>query len=173
MTAGDLVVVLAAFVLTAGFAVLVVVLLRVHDTLRDVRREVAGLRNETRPLLAELRATTDEARTTVDEARHDLQRFDRVLGSAEAIGDAVSGTVARTAFSSPVIKAAGLARGVSRGWTRLRSGGPSRTDNVIDVRHRSATSIANARPANAGLANTSDPVDATIAQSPRQRRKGA
>ena len=136
MSAGDLVVVLAAFVLTMGFAVLAVVLLRVHDTLRDVRREVADLRNETRPLLAELRATTDEARNTVDEARSDLERFDKVLGSAEAIGDAVSGTVARTAFSSPVIKAAGFARGTSRAWLRLRSGPSSRADNVIEVRGR-------------------------------------
>lgn len=137
MSAGDLVVVLAAFVLTVGFAVLVVVLLRVHDTLRDLRREVADLRNETRPLLNELRATTDDARHTVDEARNDLERFDKVLGSAEAIGDAVSGTVARTAFSSPVIKAAGLARGTSRAWSRLRSGSSTRNDNVIDVRDRS------------------------------------
>ena len=147
MSAGDLVVVLAAFVLTTGFAVLVVVLLRVHDTLRDVRREVADLRNETRPLLAELRATTDEARNTVDEARIDLERFDKVLGSAEAIGDAVSGTVARTAFSSPVIKAAGLAKGTSRAWSRLRAGSSGRDDNVIDVHGRSNHQLqASVRP---------------------------
>ena len=48
------------------------------------------LRSETRPLLHDLRITTIEARETVDEARSDLERFDRVLGSAEAIGDAVS-----------------------------------------------------------------------------------
>jgi hypothetical protein len=40
-------------------------------------------------------------------ARDDLERFDRVLGSAEAIGDAMagSGRVARTALSAPMIKA--------------------------------------------------------------------
>ena len=120
MTAGDLAVVLAALLCTFGFAALVVVLMRVLDALRALRAEVEDLRAETRPLLLELRDTTDEARSTVDEARHDLERFDRVLGSAEAIGDAVSGRVARTAFSSPAIKAAGFAKGTSRAWARLR-----------------------------------------------------
>lgn len=120
MTAGELVVVLAAILLSLGFTALVVTLMRVLDTLRDLRNEVADLRSETRPLLAELIETTDEARHTVDEARTDLERFDRVLGSAEAIGDAVSGRVAKTAFSSPAIKAAGLARGTSRAVARLR-----------------------------------------------------
>ena len=81
---------------------------------------------ETTPLIRELLATTDEARATVDEARADLERFDRVLGSAEAIGDAVGGRVARTTFSSPMIKAAGLARGTSRTISRLR-GAPKQT----------------------------------------------
>jgi hypothetical protein len=90
--------------------------------LRALRGEVEALRSETRPLLAELRSTTDEARDAMETARADLERFDRVLGSAEAIGEAVSGTgrVARTAFSAPVIKAAGLATGTSRAMRRLR-----------------------------------------------------
>jgi len=120
MTAGELAIVLAAVLCSIGFAALIVALLRVLDALRDLRREVADLRSETRPLLAELQATTDEARLTVDEARTDLERFDKVLGSAEAIGDAVSGRVARTAFSSPMIKATGFAKGTSRAWSRLR-----------------------------------------------------
>lgn len=120
MSAGDLVLVVAAVLCAIGFAALVVVLLRVLDALRDIRREVDDLRSETTPLIRELLATTDEARATVDEARADLERFDRVLGSAEAIGDAVGGRVARTTFSSPMIKAAGLARGTSRTISRLR-----------------------------------------------------
>lgn len=131
MSAGELVVVLAAVLCSLGFAALVVVLLRVLDALRDVRREVAELRAETRPLLTELRESADEARHTVVEAREDLERFDRVLGSAEAIGDAVSNRVARTAFSSPMIKAAGLARGTSRAIARLRGG--ERADGVIEI----------------------------------------
>jgi hypothetical protein len=145
MSAGDLVVVIAAFVLICGFTALIVVLLRVHDTLRDLRKDVVDLRVETAPLLLEMRNTTDAARLTVDEARSDLERFDKVLGSAEAIGDAVGSRVARTAFSSPAIKAAGLAKGTSRAWSRLRgkpiersliAPDPSTVGNVIDVRNR-------------------------------------
>ncbi len=130
MTAGELVLILAALLCAIGFAALVVVLMRVLDTLRDLEYEVIDLRAETRPLLAELRNTTDEARLTVDEAREDLERFDRVLGSAEAIGDAVSGRVARTAFSAPVIKAAGFAKGTSRAFARLRGAPRQRTGDV-------------------------------------------
>lgn len=120
MTAGELVVVLAAILLSLGFTALVVALVRVLDAIRDLRSEVAELRTETATLVDELIVTTDEARHAVDEARTDLERFDKVLGSAEAIGDAVSNRVARTAFSSPAIKAASVARGTSRAVARLR-----------------------------------------------------
>jgi hypothetical protein len=152
MSAGDLVVVIAAFVLICGFTALIVVLLRVHDTLRALRKDVVDLRSETAPLLAEMRSTTDAARLTVDEARTDLERFDKVLGSAEAIGDAVGGRVARTAFSSPAIKAAGFAKGASRTWSRLRGKPVQRpllnspvetattSSNVIDVRDHDRSS---------------------------------
>lgn len=132
MSAGDLAVTLAAVLCAIGFAALIVVLVRVLDTLKALRGEVEALRGETRPLLAELRATTDEARTAMDTARSDLQRFDRVLGSAEAISDAMEGTgrVARRAFSAPVIKAAGVATGTSRAMRKLR-GREQRAEVVI------------------------------------------
>jgi hypothetical protein len=136
VTAAELVLVVAAVLCVIGFAALVVVLVRVLDTLRDVRAEVDLLRAETTPLMRELLETTDEARSAVDEARADLERFDRVLGSAEAIGDAVGGRVARTSFSSPMIKAAGLARGTSRTISRLRgtSTGPRSIESPRPVR---------------------------------------
>ena len=127
MTAGDLIVVVAAILLSLGFTALVVTLMRVLDTVRDLRGEVADLRVETTELIDELIVTTDEARIAVVEARTDLERFDKVLGSAEAIGDAVSNRVARTAFSSPAIKAAGVARGTSRAVARLRGQPKART----------------------------------------------
>ena len=46
MTAGELVVVVAAVLLSIGFAALVVVLMRVLDALRDMRREVDDLKSE-------------------------------------------------------------------------------------------------------------------------------
>jgi len=122
MTAGDLVIVIAAVLCCLGFAALVVVLVRVLDALRTLRAEVTSLRAETQPLLVELRRSTNEARSTMQEAREDLDRFDRVLGSAEAISGAVSGggRVARAALSTPVIKTAALATGTSRAVRRLR-----------------------------------------------------
>lgn len=144
MSASELVIVLAAVLLCIGFAALIVVLLRVLDTLRDVRREVVDLREQTAPLLVDLRQSAAEARETVDEARHDLERFDRVLGSAEAIGGAVGSTVARSTFSSPAIKAAGLARGASRTLARLRGRevetGSTRGGRVIEVGRRGGAS---------------------------------
>ncbi len=122
MTAGELAVVLAAVLCSIGFAALIVVLLRVLDSMKSLRAEVVSLRQETGPLLAELRASTDEAKTTMAEARDDLERFDRVLGSAEAISGAVagSGRVARVALSTPMIKTAAIATGTTRAVRRLR-----------------------------------------------------
>ena len=88
MTAGELAVVLAALLCCIGFAALVVVLMRVLDSLK---------------------------------ARHDLDRFDRVLGSAEAISGAVAGgsRIARAALSAPVIKTVAIGTGTRRAVRRL------------------------------------------------------
>lgn len=122
MTAGELAVVLAAVLCCIGFAALIVVLVRVLDTLKSLRAEVTSLRSETGPLLIELRASTEAANSTMVEARDDLDRFDRVLGSAEAISGALAGSarLARAALSTPVIKTAALATGTSRAVRRLR-----------------------------------------------------
>jgi hypothetical protein len=122
MTAGELAVVLAAVLCSIGFAALIVVLMRVLDSMKSLRAELVSLRQETGPLLAELRASTDEAKETMAEARDDLERFDRVLGSAEAISGAVagSGRVARVALSTPMIKTAAIATGTTRAVRRLR-----------------------------------------------------
>ncbi len=122
MTAGELAVLMAALLCCIGFAALVVVLMRVLDALRSLRTEVTTLRAETGPLLAEMQQSTRSASAVVSEARNDLDRFDRVLGSAEAISGAMSGSgrVARAALSTPVIKTAAFATGTSRAVRRLR-----------------------------------------------------
>jgi hypothetical protein len=68
-----------------------------------------------------MRESTLDARDAVEDARRDLDRFDRVLGSAEAISGAMAGSsrVARTALSAPVIKVAAIATGTSRAARRL------------------------------------------------------
>ena len=144
MTAAELALVVAAVLCSIGFAALIVVLVRVLDALRALRDDVATLEAQTRPLISDLRLAADEARSSAEQARSDLERFDRVLGSAEAIGDAVSGTVARAAFSSPAIKAAGLAKGTSRAINRLRRRDASAVAGrtVVDVAELEAGSRA-------------------------------
>ena len=124
MTTGELFLVIGAVLCALAFAALAVTLVRVRETLGVLRAEVAELRAETTPLLSELRASADDARTAMQTARHDLERFDRVLGSAEAIssGAARSGRIARTTLSVPMIKAAGIATGTTRAVKRLRRG---------------------------------------------------
>lgn len=124
MTAGELVLVVVAVLCTLAFTALIVTLVRVRDTLGDLRAEVTALRAEAGPLLNELRDTTAEAGSMMAAAREDLDRFDRVLGSAEAISGALGqgGRVTRTVLSAPMIKAAGLATGTSRAVQRLRRG---------------------------------------------------
>jgi hypothetical protein len=122
VSASELALVVGTVLCAIGFAALIAVLIRVLDTLRMVRAEMAELRAQTVPLLSELADTTSAARETMDVARSDLARFDRVLGSAEAVSGALSGSgrVARAALSAPVIKAAGIATGTGRAWRRLR-----------------------------------------------------
>ncbi len=115
MTAGELALVIATVLCVLGFTALVVALVFVIRSLGEVRAAVERLTAETQPLLAELR-------TSVDEARGDLDRFDKVLGSAEAISTSVEGAsrVARVALSAPVIKTVAIASGTSRAARRLR-----------------------------------------------------
>jgi len=124
MTAGELALVVAVVLCVLAFAALAVTLVRVRDTLGSLRAEVAELRAETTPLLEDLRASAAEADRAMAAARRDLERFDQVLGSVEAIGNtaARSSKLARTTLSVPMIKAAGLATGTSRAVRRLRRG---------------------------------------------------
>lgn len=122
MSAGELAVVIAAVLCCLGFAALVVTLMRVLDTMRDLRSEVRRLSEETQPLLADLRDSVGAARQSMSQAREDLERFDRVLGSAEAITEAVSGgsRLVRGALAAPVIKTVAIASGTAQGVRRLR-----------------------------------------------------
>jgi hypothetical protein len=121
VTAGELALVSATVLCALGFAALVVVLGRVLSCLREVRAALDALLADATPLLDDLRAS-------VDDARDDLVRFDRVLGSAEAISARVDGAsrVARAALSAPVIKAVAFTSGTSRAARRLREGGARR-----------------------------------------------
>ena len=125
MQTSDIVLIAAVVLCAIGFAALSIVLLRVFDALRALRREVREMREQTLPLIADLRSSTDDAKSAMAVARADLERFDRVLGSAEAISEAVetSGRAARRLFAAPVIKAVGTVTGVKRAVGRLKSPG--------------------------------------------------
>jgi hypothetical protein len=143
MTASELAILVAVVLCVMGFTALVIVLFRLLQSLRELRHELAVWRDRTEPLLAEIRESALDARDAVEDARRDLDRFDRVLGSAEAISGAVaeSGRVARTALSTPVIKVAAIATGTSRAARRLsrrerRARRASTTGSVTPIRRR-------------------------------------
>jgi len=115
VTAGDLALVVAVVLCCLAFSGLVVCLLAMQRSLRELNDTVRELSEKSAPLLAAL----DDA---VAGAREDLDRFDRVLGSAEAISTHVEGAsrVARAALSPPLIKVVSLATGTKTAARRLR-----------------------------------------------------
>lgn len=123
MTSGDVAIVIGLVLCIAAFTALVVVLVRVLQALGELRRDLAHFRNEVVPLVEELRHAADETRGVIDGAREDLARFDRVIGSAESVSEALADTsrVARTVLSVPVIKAAAIASGTKQAVTSLTS----------------------------------------------------
>lgn len=105
-----------------AFAALVLVLYRVLIALADLRAELEMVESRLLPMVDQLREATHETREIIDTARGDLKRFDKVLGSAESISEAVADTsrVARTVLSAPVIKVAAVATGTKRAFSVLR-----------------------------------------------------
>lgn len=123
MTIQEFALLIAVVLLISGFCALIVLLLRLSDSLKQLESEMSSWRRDISPLVESLRESTQEARLAMDEARSDLGRFDRVLGSAEAISGAVEGSAraTRVALSTPVIKIAAFASGTSRAARRIRS----------------------------------------------------
>jgi len=105
-----------------AFAALVLVLSRVLVALADLRSDLEVIESRLLPMVDELRDATRESRDIIDVARGDLKRFDKVLGSAESVAEAVADTsrVARTVLSAPVIKVAAAATGTKRAFSVLR-----------------------------------------------------
>ncbi len=145
MSATEFALLLGVLLCVVAFAALVVVLYRVLQTLKELRRELRVWSERTELLLADMKESTLDARDAVEDARRDLDRFDRVLGSAEAISGAVSGTgrVTRTALSAPVIKTAAIATGTSRAVRRLsrreRRARREAEGNVTPMRRRKSS----------------------------------
>jgi hypothetical protein len=111
VSAGDLALVVATVLCALGFAGLVVALLAVARTLRELRGVLDAVGHQA----AQLQAAAAEAGLQLD-------RVDRVVGSAESISQTVDSAsrLAQAAFSTPVIKTVALASGTSRAARRLR-----------------------------------------------------
>jgi uncharacterized protein YoxC len=111
-----IVVVTLVAILTGALLAALYALVRTLDTLRTT---VESLRDETLALL-------DDAHDAVREAAVEVDRIDRLVGSAERINDAVDGAqrIAYKTLASPVVKAMAFGSGVSRAAHRLREGEP-------------------------------------------------
>ena len=127
MTGRDVAVIVGLVMCFFAFAALSIVLLQVLSALRELRSDLDLFESRVLPLMADLRDATDETREVVDDAREDLERFDRVLGSAEMVSSALADTsrVARTVITSPLIKTVAVARGVSRGLRKFSTTTPT------------------------------------------------
>lgn len=139
MTSGELAIVIGLVLCIAAFTALVVVLVRVLQALGELRRDLGVFRAEVVPLVDELKHAADETRGVIDDAREDLARFDRVIGSAESVSEALADTsrVARTVLSAPVIKAAAIASGTKQAVSSLTSKNPPETSRGAKRKGRS------------------------------------
>ncbi len=119
MSAGDVLAVVAATVVTMLIAVLAATLVALTRTLRDLRATANALYDEAIPLL-------DAAREAVVDAATEIDRVERLVTSAERVSGAVDGAsrLAARTLRSPVVKAMAFGTGVSRGAQRLRKGEP-------------------------------------------------
>ncbi|MGI8755929.1 MAG: DUF948 domain-containing protein [Acidimicrobiales bacterium] len=115
LSAGDL-----ALVVVTGCSIVAVVavlfaLARLLTVLRRVTRTLDQVTAEAAPLLDDLAAS-------VAAANEQLERVDRLVGSAESISATVDATskLAYRALSAPVIKTVAVTSGASRAARRLR-----------------------------------------------------
>jgi len=117
MSAGDVLAVVAATVVTMLVAVLAATLVALARTLRVLRETAVALHDETIPLLA-------AARDAVCDAAVEVDRVERLVTSAERLSGAVDGAsrIAARTLRSPVVKAMAFGTGVSRAAQRLREG---------------------------------------------------
>lgn len=117
MSAGDVLLVVAATVLVLLVAVLAATLVALTATLRDLRKTANALHDEAIPLLV-------AARDAVNEAAVEVERVERLVSSAELVSgalDSASRITAKT-LRSPVVKAMAFGTGVSRAAQRMRDG---------------------------------------------------
>jgi hypothetical protein len=99
----------------AAVVLLTVALIALTRTLRALRDVAELMRTETAPVL-------DDLRTTVRSANEELQRFDRLVSTAESVTGTVDSAsrLAYLAMANPVIKGVAFASGTAKAARRLR-----------------------------------------------------
>jgi len=115
LSASDLAVVVVTGCSIVAVVALLFVLQRVLVTLRAVRDSLDKITDEAVPLVEELARSVTDANT-------ELERVNRLVGSAESISATVDATskLAYRALSAPVIKTVAMTSGASRAAKRLR-----------------------------------------------------
>lgn len=115
MSAADLALVVVTICSIVAVVAVLFALQRTLVTLRQVRDAMDELHERSLPLV-------DELADTVEAANAELERVDRLLGSAESISQTVDATskLAYRALSAPVIKTVAITSGASRAARRLR-----------------------------------------------------
>jgi predicted acylesterase/phospholipase RssA len=115
LSATDLAVLVVTGTSIAAVVTLLFVLQRALAALREVRRSLDTITDQVVPLV-------DELARSVAEANAELDRVNRLVGSAESISATVDATskLAYRALSAPVIKTVAITSGASRAAKRLR-----------------------------------------------------
>jgi hypothetical protein len=115
LSATDLAVLVVTGTSIAAVVVLLFVLQRALAALRDVRATLDTITDQVVPLV-------DELARSVTDANTELERVNRLVGSAESISATVDATskLAYRALSAPVIKTVAITSGASRAAKRLR-----------------------------------------------------
>ena len=115
LSAADLAVVVVTGSAIVAVVVLLYVLQRALVALREVRAALDAITDQVVPLV-------DELARSVTDANAELDRVNRLVGSAESISATVDATskLAYRALSAPVIKTVAITSGASRAAKRLR-----------------------------------------------------
>lgn len=106
-------------VLAAGAAVVIVIallvgLIALARTIRELRTLTAGLQ-EVVPLAAELRASLAETRSEIERLGGVTDRAENITATVDSASH-----LAYLAFSNPVIKSLAAGAGITRAWRVLR-----------------------------------------------------
>lgn len=115
MSASDLAAVIVAASSVAAVVLLTVALVALTRTLKALREVADLMRTETAPVLGDLR-------DTVQAANVELERFDRLVTTAESVTGTVDSAsrLAYFAMANPVIKGVAFASGTAKAARRLR-----------------------------------------------------